>query len=204
MTNQLGYDKPLYMLAFDHRGSFQRGLFGIEADPSAGEVERISDAKRLIFEAFELVFGEADDEGSLGLLVDEQFGAEVARRAKRLGAVLAMPVERSGQPEFDFEFGDDFGTHIEAFDPSFAKVLVRYNAEDDAEMNARQAGRLRRLAEWLHEREHKFLFELPVPATDEQLQRVGGDAGRYDLEIRPELVIEAIRELQEAGVEADI
>jgi myo-inositol catabolism protein IolC len=205
MTTQgHGYDKPLYMLAFDHRGSFQRDLFGIEGDPSAEQVERISDAKRLIFEAFELVFGEADHKDSLGLLVDEQFGAGVARRAKQLGAVLAMPVERSGQPEFDFEFGDDFGAHIEAFDPSFAKVLVRYNADGDAELNAHQAERLRRLSAWLHERDRKFLFELLVPATDEQLGRVGGDSARYDLEIRPGLVSEAIRELQEAGVEADI
>ena len=203
-THRLGYDRPLYMLAFDHRGSFQSGLFGIEGDPSPEEVERISDAKRLIFEGFELVFEDAGDPGSLGMLVDEQFGADVARRAKRLGAVLAMPVERSGQPEFDFEFGDDFGAHIEDFDPAFAKVLVRYNTEDDAGMNARQAQRLTRLADWLHERDRKFLFEMLVPATDEQLQRVDGDSSRYDLEIRPGLVIEAIRELQAAGVEPDI
>jgi hypothetical protein len=52
----------------------------------------------------------------------------------------------------------------------------------------------------------EHLGEARVEGLDvgEQLQRVGGDAGRYDLEIRPELVIEAIRELQEAGVEADI
>jgi hypothetical protein len=27
---QFGYDRALYMLPFDHRGSFEKGLFGFE------------------------------------------------------------------------------------------------------------------------------------------------------------------------------
>ncbi len=41
-------------------------------------------------------------------------------------------------------------------------------------MNARQLGRLKRLADWLHDDDRKFLFELLVPATDAQLASVGG------------------------------
>jgi 5-dehydro-2-deoxygluconokinase len=115
-----------------------------------------------------------------------------------------MPVEKSGQNEFDFEYGDDFGAHIEKFDPDFSKVLVRYNPEGDAEMNQRQTERLKRLAEWLHENDRKFLFELLVPAEDHQLEKVGGDSDRYDAELRPELMRQTITEFQEAGVEADI
>jgi myo-inositol catabolism protein IolC len=200
----LGYDKPLYMLAFDHRGSFQKDLFGITGTPDASESQRISEAKQVIYEAFELVLRDGIERETLGMLVDEEYGADIARRAKQTGAALAMPVERSGQAEFDFEFGADFGRHIEEFDPSFAKVLVRYNAEGDRELNNRQAQRLRELSGWLHERGRKFLFELLVPATQAQLQRVGGDATRYDLGIRPKLTVDAIRELQDAGVEADI
>ena len=80
--------------------------------------------------------------------------------------MLAMPVEKSGQNEFDFQYGDDFGAHIEQFDPDFSKVLVRYNPDGDAEMNQRQIERLKRLADWLHEHDRKFLFELLVPAED--------------------------------------
>jgi myo-inositol catabolism protein IolC len=115
-----------------------------------------------------------------------------------------MPVEKSGQDEFDFEYGEDFGAHIEKFDPDFSKVLVRYNPEGDAEMNRRQSERLKRLADWLHERDRKFLFELLVPAEDHQLEKVGGDSDRYDSELRPELMNRAIVELQDAGIEADI
>jgi tagatose-1,6-bisphosphate aldolase len=46
----LGYDGKLYILAFDHRGSFQKKMFGIQGDPTPEETETICDAKRLIFE----------------------------------------------------------------------------------------------------------------------------------------------------------
>jgi 5-dehydro-2-deoxygluconokinase len=118
--------------------------------------------------------------------------------------MLAMPVEKSGQPEFDFEYGDAFGEQIEAFDPDFSKVLVRYNPEGDPELNERQASRLLRLSEWLHEHHRKFLFELLVPAEESQLARVGGSADRYDTELRAELMLEAILQLQNAGIEPDI
>jgi 5-dehydro-2-deoxygluconokinase len=115
-----------------------------------------------------------------------------------------MPVEKSGQNEFDFQYGDDFGAHIEEFDPDFSKVLVRYNPEDDADLNKRQLERLKRLADWLHEHDRKFLFELLVPATDGQLKSVDGDTDRYDAELRPGLMRQAIEDIQNAGVEVDI
>jgi myo-inositol catabolism protein IolC len=201
----LGYDGKLYILAFDHRGSFIK-RFGIEGDPTPEETERIADGKQLIFEGIEAALERGADPTVTGGLVDEQFGGptRVPERAKARGIKLAMPVEKSGQEEFDFEYGEDFGAHIERNDPDFSKVLVRYNPDGDAEMNRRQAQRLRRLSEWLHERDRKFLFELLVPAEEGQLASVDGDSDRYDAEVRPELMCRAIDELQDAGVEADI
>ena len=200
----LGYERDLYMLAFDHRGSFQKQLLGITGVPTREEAARISDTKTLIFEGFV----EAQKKGHLGegagILVDEEFGTPVAKRAKEMGIVLAMPAEASGREEFDFEYGADFGRHIEAFDPTFTKVLVRYNPDGDRAMNERQTARLRRLAEWLHPRDRKFLFELLVPATVEQLEAVDDDRERYDREVRPGLVLRSIAALQAAGVEADV
>jgi myo-inositol catabolism protein IolC len=138
------------------------------------------------------------------VLVDGQYGPGVARDARAEGYLLAMPVEKSGQNEFDFEYGERFGEAIEDYDPSFSKVLVRYNTEGDAEMNARQSARLKRLSDWLHEHDRKFLFELLVPAEPAQLEAVGGDAERYDVELRPGLMMAAIEELRAAGVEPDI
>jgi myo-inositol catabolism protein IolC len=201
----LGYDKDLYLLAFDHRSAFAKSLFGITGrEPSAEEAERISQCKRIIFEGLALAVEEGAPREAAGLLVDEQYGADVARDGRERGLVLAMPVERSGQDEFQFEYGDDFGAHIEEFDPAFAKVLVRYNPEGDRELNRRQTERLAVLSEWLRERGRKFLFELLVPAEAAQLESVGGDADRYDREVRPRLMAETIRELQEGGVEPDV
>jgi myo-inositol catabolism protein IolC len=192
---------PLYMLAFDHRSSFSRDLLGIHGDPTPAEAERVADAKRVVYEGFELALAAGLDASTAGLLVDEHYGAGIARRARARGAVLAMPVEKSGQAAFDFEYGDGFGRHLEDFDPAYAKVLVRYNPEGDAALNAVQRERLLLLSDWLRARGRKLLFELLVPAEPAQLDRVGGDAERFDLELRPDLVVETIRELQDAGIE---
>jgi 5-dehydro-2-deoxygluconokinase len=201
---ELGYDGKLYILAFDHRGSFQKKMFGIQGDPTEEETQTISDAKHLIYEGMEKAVERGAEAGATGVLVDEQFGGEIPRQAKERGLVLAMPVEKSGQDEFDFEYGDAFGEHIERFDPDFSKVLVRYNPDGERETNERQAGRLKRLSDWLHAHDRRFLFELLVPATEEQLASVDGDSDRYDAELRPELMIRTIAELQDAGIEADV
>jgi myo-inositol catabolism protein IolC len=193
--NELGYDERLYILAFDHRGSFEKMV---------GDIDRVAGAKTLIWEGFQRAVDQGAPKELAGILVDAQYGPHVAREAKAGGYKLAMPVEKSGQHEFDFEYGEQFGEKIEEFDPDFSKVLVRYNPEGDREMNERQTAKLRRLSEWLHERRRKFLFELLVPAEASQLEKVGGDEDRYDVELRPQLMMEAILQLQNAGVEPDI
>jgi myo-inositol catabolism protein IolC len=201
----LGYEGKLYVLAFDHRGSFQKKWFGLGDEITQEDTERITDAKTLIYEGLELALQQGAEPRLTGALVDEQFGGDVPRRAKEHGIELAMPVEKSGQNEFDFQYGDDFGAHIEQFDPDFSKVLVRYNPDDpDTDMNKRQLEKLKRLADWLHENDRKFLFELLVPATDAQLEQVGGDTDRYDSELRPELMRRAIADIQDFGIEVDI
>ncbi len=193
--DDLGYDERLYILAFDHRGSFEKMV---------GDRENVPGAKTLIWEGFQRAVDLGAPKQFAGVLVDGQYGPTVAQEAKAGGYKLAMPVEKSGQNEFDFEYGEQFGEKIEEFDPDFSKVLVRYNPEGDRAMNDRQIEKLRRLSEWLHERHRKFLFELLVPAEPAQLESVGGSDDRYDTELRPQLMMEAILQLQNGGVEADI
>jgi myo-inositol catabolism protein IolC len=186
-----GYDQPLYILAFDHRTSFQTKLFGIAGTPTPDERERIREAKRIILDGL-LAAADAAPPGTVGALVDEENGAAVARAAKEHGLPVAMAAERSSVPEFDFEYGEDFARHIEDFEPDFVKILARYNPEGDRELNRRQAERLARLSDYLGPRDTKYLFELIVPlAPDRQ-------------SARSQLVAAAIGELQAAGVEPDI
>lgn len=202
----LGYDSELLILAFDHRGSFQKKMFGIAGAPTPEETQKIASYKEIIFRGFEkaLNSGRAPKEAA-GVLFDEQFGTAIGAEAKQKGYLYAMPAEKSGQNEFDFEYGPEFGAHIEHFGPTFVKVLVRYNPEGDAEMNKRQAARLKELSDYCHSSsKSKYLFELLVPAEPHQLEKVGGDQKRYDQEVRPGLMIQAIQELQAYGIEPDI
>jgi myo-inositol catabolism protein IolC len=200
----LGYDGRLYILAFDHRGSFQKKFFGIEGEPDPEQTAIIADAKHLIFEGMLQAVAGGAEASTAGVLVDEQFGSTVPEQAHANGLKLAMPAERSGQNYFDFQYGDDFAAHILRFDPDFTKVLVRYNPEDDSPENAEQLHKLKRLSDWLKANRRKFLFELLVPAESDQLAAVGGDSDRYDAELRPALMLRAIADIQDAGIEVDV
>jgi myo-inositol catabolism protein IolC len=201
-----GYERPLYFLPFDHRGSFKTGMFGWNGALTPGQTAQIAATKQVIYDAFKAAIAAGVQKEKAGILVDEQFGAAILRDARAQGYVTACPAEKSGQDEFDFEYGEDFAKHIEAFQPTFCKVLVRYNPEGDRALNRRQSARLNRLSEYLRRDESRsqFLFELIVPPEKSQLERVKGDKKAYDLELRPRLMVGAIQQLQEAHVEPDI
>ncbi len=197
--------RELLILAFDHRSSFIEKMFGIKGrQPTKQENEQISEFKKMIFEGFKTALKESVPKEIAGLLVDEQFGASILKEAKKSGLTFAMPMEKSGQEEFDFEYGEDYPLHIEEFDPTLVKVLVRYNPEGDIMMNKRQLMRLRSLSSYLQSIRKPFLFELLVPATKEQLAKLGEAKEAYDRELRPKLMVEAIEQIQNAGVEPTI
>jgi myo-inositol catabolism protein IolC len=201
----IGYDKPLYIQPFDHRGSFQTKMFGWKGTLTEEQTAEIAAAKQVIYDGFKDAIAAGVPKEKAGILVDEQFGAAILRDAKAHGYITACPAEKSGQDEFDFEYGEEFAKHIEAFDPTFSKVLVRYNPEADETLNRQQSARLKRLSDYLHSESHRlFMFELLVPAEKAQLDQVNGDKHAYDVEIRPGLMVRAIEQLQDAGVEADV
>src|SRR5271163_3420645 len=202
----VGFDKPLYVLPFDHRGSFQKKMFGWDGTLSPQQTAEIAAAKRVIYDAFTTALKAGVPTEKAAILVDEQFGAAILRDASAAGYTTCCPAEKSGQEEFDFEYGEDFAKHIEAFRPTFCKVLVRYNPEGDPELNQRQSARLKRLSEYLHgsNSRSRFMFELLVPAEKAQLERFRGDKKAYDLELRPRLMVQTIEQLQDSGVEPDV
>jgi myo-inositol catabolism protein IolC len=200
----LGYDRPLYLLPFDHRHSYVAEIFGFEPPLTGPQHDQVCDSKHLIYEGFMLALKGGVPAGTAGVLVDEEFGDDILRDAHRRGFVTALSVERSGAEEFDFEYGADFARHIEDFDPSFAKVLVRYNPDGDRALNRRQSVRLKRLSEYCHRRDRHLLFELLVPPTSRQLEHAGGKRATFDQRTRPALMVEAIRSLQDDGIEPDV
>jgi myo-inositol catabolism protein IolC len=204
-VKSLGYDKPLYILPFDHRGSFQTKLFGWSGTLTSEQTAEIAASKQVVYDGFKAALQSGTPAGKAGILVDEQFGSAILRDARSHGYTMACPAEKSGQDEFDFEYGEDFDAHIEAVQATFCKVLVRYNPEGDEALNSRQAGRLKRLSDYLHIKSASlFMFELLVPAEKKQLARFNGDKKAYDLDLRPRLMLKSIEQLQDAGVEPDV
>jgi len=200
-----GYDQPLYIQPFDHRGSFQTKMFGWQSPLTEAQTTEIAAAKKVIYDGFLAALAGGVPKDKAGILVDEQFGTAILRDAASKDIITACPAEKSGQAEFDFEYGEEFGAHVEAFDPTFCKVLVRYNPQGDRTLNQRQASRLKRLSDFLAGRgRSRFMFELLIPPEKTQLDRLSGDKKAYDLELRPRLMVEAIEELQEKGVEPDL
>jgi 5-dehydro-2-deoxygluconokinase len=200
----VGYDKPLYILPFDHRASFEKGLFGFTSPLTAEQTATVAASKAVVYDGLKLALTKGVPREAAGILVDEQFGADILRDARKQGYITACPAEKSGQDEFDFEYGARYKEHIAEFNPTFIKALVRYNPEGDEAMNRRQAARLKDLADYAHANGHYFMFELLVPMTREQHDRLEGDQHLYDLHLRPSLMIAAIKELQGMGVEPDV
>jgi myo-inositol catabolism protein IolC len=199
-----GYTRPLYLLPFDHRASYISGLFGWKEPLTVEQMVTVANSKRVIYAGFQQAIADQVPKDRVGILVDEEFGSAILRDAVSKGYITVVSVEKSGQEEFEFAYGDDFAQHIEAFHPTFAKVLVRYNPEGEVALNQRQVGRLKRLSDYLHRTETLFMFELLVPASAMQLDQVEGDKNAYDLQVRPRLMLRTIQALQDAGVEPDV
>jgi 5-dehydro-2-deoxygluconokinase len=200
---KLGYDKPLYVLPFDHRHSYGSEVFGFKSPYTPEQTAVVAASKQVIYEGYRLALAAGAPQDKSGILVDEEFGAAILRDAKKNGYNTAMPVEKSGQHEFDFEYGERWATHIEQFDPTFTKVLVRYNPEGDAVGNKRQLARLKLLSDYLHQHDRLFMFELLVPAEKAQLEKAGSKQA-YDTQMRPALMVRSLADIQSAGIEPDV
>lgn len=201
----IGFDKDLYVLPFDHRATFKTKMFGWKGALTPDQTAQIAAAKQVIYDGFKAAVAAGVPRERAGILVDETYGEAILRQAEKDGYMTACPAEKSGLDEFDFEYGEDFAKHIEAFHPTFCKVLVRYNPEGNAALNQRQAARLKLLSDYLHGRSRSlYMFELLVPAEKAQMDQLKGDKKAYDQGVRPRLMVQAIHELQDAGVEPDV
>ncbi len=204
--NNLGYDKLLFILPFDHRSTFEKGMFGVDNENNLTQdvIDKIKEEKQIIYEGFKKAVEEKIQKEFAAILVDEQFGDEILKDAIREDYVTLITTEKSGQKEFAFEYGDNFGEHIKKYNPTFAKALIHFNPEDDPASKEKQAGELKRLNDFCHSNNFKFMLEVLIEASENQLLSVNGDKNRYDQEVRPKLAVDLVRELQEKEVDPDV
>ena len=199
---------PLFLLAMDHRASLAKDVYGIHGEPTPADIARMKADKMLVFHGLLAAIDAGADSAAAGVLVDERYGEDVARAATKRGVDLAMPMEKSGQPLFTLEFGTlesgEWLTHIKALDPAQVKILVRYNPDFPASDRDGQLAALAQISKTLRAEKRTLMIELLVPATKEQLAKVGGDAKRYDAEIRAGLTARVIADFQAHDVEPEI
>jgi myo-inositol catabolism protein IolC len=195
------HDDPVFILAMDHRESFGRTLFNVVDDnPTEDQLHAMQAAKSLVYRGLE-VAGRSITTGRPGVLVDERYGSAVIAAAKSAGVLLAIPVEASGHPWFTLEWGDAWLDHVRDVAPDYAKVLVRDNPGFPPDDRRSQLNRLAAVSKALDDIGVPLIYELLVPATDEQKADVDGDVDRYDRDVRPGLVIQVIADNQRAGVQ---
>ncbi len=140
--NNLGYTKPLFILAFDHRASLEKD--GLKDIPSL---------KQIIYEAFEKSLSTVQN---AALLVDEEYGDPILKDAKSKGYKILVPIEKAGREDFIFEYGDEFVSHIQKYSPDFAKVVIsiKNGVSDETKTN------LKKLNEYCHSVDLKFVLEV--------------------------------------------
>jgi myo-inositol catabolism protein IolC len=201
---KVGYDKPLYILPFDHRHSYGEEVFGFHEPMTQEQIASVAASKNVIYRGFQLALAAGVPKERAGILVDEEFGTAILRDSIARGFTTAMPTEKSGQHEFDFEAGAGFAEKLDEFNPTFAKVLVRYNPAGDVALNRSQLERLKRISDYCHSKPRYFMFELLVPPEPSQLQQVGGDHRAFDVQLRPGLMVQSIKEIQDFGIEPDV
>lgn len=167
MIQNLGYTKPLFILAFDHQSTFEK----------AG-ISNVSELKQIIYEAFKKSLSTVQN---AAILIDEKYGDEILKDAKKNNYTIALKVEKSGQEEFIFEYGEDFASHIEKYNPTFAKVVIKVQngVSDLTKVN------LKKLSDYCHSHDPKFLLELISNSN-------------------VNLILKTIVELQDEGIEPDV
>jgi myo-inositol catabolism protein IolC len=191
----------LFLLAVDHRRSFEQ-LFDIDGPVSRPDFERLCAAKELVADALgDVAAARRDVSGGLGILIDDLYGGAAIATARRAGVAVALAFERSGQAVLDFEHGD-WRDRLAADPPDFVKVLIRHRADGDPGDVAVQLERLGEVSDACAASPAGFLLELLTPYTD--AERSESTAERLEASVRPRLIVDAITQIQDAGVNPDV
>ena len=81
----LGYTSPLYLLPFDHRHSYLKGMFHVSPPLTVEQRQAVIDSKRVIYDGFRQALLCGVPSELAGILVDEEFCADIMRNATRHG-----------------------------------------------------------------------------------------------------------------------
>ena len=185
-----GYDRPLYILPLD---------YALQDAQTADKTI----AGKVIYDGLQMALAAGAPPENAGIIFETTLDATILRDAVTRGLVTTLALHRSRQEEFSFE--KHFERSLPSFHPTFYKATVRYNPTGDRAANQKRAVELSRLSALLAAQGRgRLMLELLVPPVPGQLEELSGNKAAYDLALRPHLMIEAVRELQDAGVDPDV
>lgn len=187
---------PVYMVAFDHRNSFQRTLsqIGIEA---RGECRAA--LKQCIWQGVQDAVALIGGQGSASVLIDRG-NWRIVEEAKTAGVPVALALEKSGcsalQPEASTIA---LRRELCKYRPEFGKVLIRWHPEDSASRKQRQAKAMLELSELVLDADADLLLEMlvqPRPPSG----RITQSTQIWEDVVLPQLQLQAIEEILKFGV----
>jgi 5-dehydro-2-deoxygluconokinase len=157
----------------------------------------------LVYDGLQMALAAGALRESAGIICETALDATILRDAAARGIVTTLALQRIGEDEFSFE--KHFERSSPSFHPTFYKATVRYNPAGDRTLNNKRAIELSRLSQFLASLgQSRLMLELLIPPVPGQVEEFAGGKKAYDVALRPHLMIEAIRELQDAGVDPDV
>ena len=183
----------LLILPFDHRGSLAKDLLNAGENLTRRQKQQMKNFKNIIYQGFVKTVKQYADRSGFGVLVDEEFGRDILKKADRFGVVVMMPVEASGRPGLQFDYGDKFGEQIKRVNPDYVKVLIRYNPLNCG-VNRGQLKKLQQLNDFCQANNYRLVLELLVPPAGDDLN-ISGSEENYDKKLRLLRTQQAIKEI---------
>ncbi len=179
----------VYMLAADHRWQWEEWC-ARESVPAS----RVTDVKRLIFDAFLRARERSDHVRRFGsLLLDMVYAAPYVERAREAGIPVATPAEKAGV--FPLQWG--FEPFHAGLRGTIAKVLIRHRPEQPMVEQEAQIDKMLALQAWCRERRMPLLIEIIVMRADEPEEE-------FEATGRPAIIGAAIRRAYARGLAPEL
>jgi myo-inositol catabolism protein IolC len=192
--------EALYLLPCDHRDILADLYSTYQPSGFPDRHSWIAAAKEVVLDGLlrAVRFGVA--RSSAAILVDDEYGLSVLRRAAENGIARFLPIDTGEVGPFRLAHGKAFPGFAEAIDPEVVSALISYHpGATDA---GNQRNRIQPVFDWLATRPRPFMLELQVLPQPGDL-RSGGQAA-WEATTRPGLICDAVRDLVAAGANPQI
>ena len=194
----------LLVLAIDHRVDVCREILGSQADqPTADERERAAALKQLVFEGLAQAIEGDVAKSHAAIWVDSDLGEAVLLRARAMALPTVVSVGRPDIEMFRLEDGGGLIEKLARLGASYAGARVPCRLGVTREERDARLSALRMLSETCRSEGPSLLLELVVLPSKNDLREDGGIT-EWSEKVKPLLTVEAMRELQDAGVEPSV